>query len=498
MRFAVCLSLAVIANAPARADVIPGMASGTSSDYFSLDSSPVHVDFTQAKSRWKVELNIPRKYIVFANIPRQNPRTPLPDNIATNHINIAFSDPDGEAWNEVVAKRAADLGIAPEFAAKQLRPQQYIVRLNVVTNPNRRAAHQAGIAMHERQRDRYQGLIHYKFISNDIYVGDESDDFESISCFGQLNPIYFCTYTIEISSDIVASASFLDFRLHGGRAYANKRANFLREVVCRFTDECKKSSVRLSRFIGDQKIRVCTKYELPSKEVAIGFSRNITPNMPIYKTRPEWFEEVKDLFWRLRIPSHFSTSRSFDRPDITVAEASGFFLYPQFVPSAPISARLRWELGASAPSEEPPPRECTEYMELSLEEMAERDIQIKLTAPVHRSSEYGSLSTPQQKCAGQTRVPERDFDVFIACKTDSGSVRFWGPDETYPRLSCPIFSSGSGNCTLAYERDGWPVWISFREVRKSDWRTILEGANAFLDKATISRDVIRIQAGRKL
>ena len=77
-------------------------------------------------------------------------------------------------------------------------------------------------------------------------MGAGSDSFEQINCSRQAHPVWFCTYEIDISDGVFAIASFLDFRMHGGRAYANERARVVREVVCRFTER-EPAEVRRSR-----------------------------------------------------------------------------------------------------------------------------------------------------------------------------------------------------------------------------------------------------------
>ncbi|WP_157644305.1 hypothetical protein [Bradyrhizobium sp. WSM2793] len=43
---------------------------------------------------------------------------------------------------------------------------------------------------------------------------------------------------MSITEGVVAQVRFVDFRLFGGRAYANRRLRFVREVVCRYLTRC--------------------------------------------------------------------------------------------------------------------------------------------------------------------------------------------------------------------------------------------------------------------
>ena len=69
-------------------------------------------------------------------------------------------------------------------------------------------------------------------------MGGEGDEFLQAYCYNPLNDVYFCKYNFEIVKDIAADASFLDFRAHGGRDYANRRVRLARQVVCRFIADC--------------------------------------------------------------------------------------------------------------------------------------------------------------------------------------------------------------------------------------------------------------------
>ena len=48
------------------------------------------------------------------------------------------------------------------------------------------------------------------------------------------HPSFFCNYEIILSPDVRATASFIDFRMHGGRDFANERIANIREVLCGF------------------------------------------------------------------------------------------------------------------------------------------------------------------------------------------------------------------------------------------------------------------------
>jgi hypothetical protein len=461
-------------------------------DYFSRDPIPVHVEFSHAATQTTLaKLVAPRSYIVTAPNVRRQGRNPLPDSITTDSITIAFTDPNGQSWNDSVSDHAEKMGLSLEAAAGQLRPQQYIVRLSGVANPNRRNAQHASIASLERQPDRNEGLIHYKSETHDVYAGTPDDGFERIQCQAQMHPNFFCTYTFEISNKLVAEASFLDFRLHGGKSYANERVKFAYDVICKLANACK-NSIKNPVFLGDQKRTVCIKQELPQKEIVIGFSRNITPAMPMYKTHPEWFDEVKHLSWRLDLPEPYRSSAAIDRPEKTVS-VFGTLLYPHMTPLEPIDNQLRQQFSATA-GEAPQPREgaCAELSDLSFEDLYQRSITVELKAPVHRSARFSSV-WKGLKCGDDDqpqliRIPNYDFDVFRACRRAEDIIFSNNEDDTLIR--CPIFRNAQGRCVLNFLHQGWPVSISFRAQYRSEWKNIHDGVAAMLDRMTISRDPI--------
>ena len=157
----------------------------------------------------------------------------------------------------------------------------------------------------------------------------------------------------------------------------------------------------------------------------------------------------------------YSTQAAWDRPDITVSMMASV-LYPQIVPAVAVSTELRWILSASVPNEKPDEGECNEYADLSFQDIGESQLFIQLDAPVHRSAEYGSLTVP--------------------------------PGWMTPRLSCPF----PYNCNLLYYLDGWPVRVSFRAKYRNEWQAIQEAVTSYLDKMTISRDVIRFGSSHSI
>jgi hypothetical protein len=403
-------------------------------EHVSLDPTPLRIDLTSPKAdevgRVVGKLRIPRSYVVLA-ANHGSRKGALPEHVFTPHIEIRFVE-GGDAWNIAVDRKAKSVGRA--MAEKSLRPEEYRVSLRANANPNVRTDRQASIAGYGRfrQPDRYDGLAHFSG-SDETFIGEASDAFESIRCHEHAHQSMFCTYEIDIGDTVSLSAMFLDFRLHGGRAYANQRAGFVREVVCRFTD-CEADEARRRRlaerpFIGDQKRNVCIAREISQKIVTAGRRR-------------------------LLVPAYFSTQDTW-RPE-TGQSLSGSVLFPEMVPAAPIEAELRraW-LTVPVGDEERPafstfPTDvpCLAYAKLSLEDLAQRTLHLRLRSPA---------DDPQTA-------------------------------ESVPALECRRPGASEHFCFMQVRRDGWHVDISFGSKWRSKAESIRERVSSYLDRIALSQD----------
>jgi hypothetical protein len=426
-------------------------------DHFSLDPSPIQVDLTLANRKTAgqnfAKLRVPRSYVVFGN-NYGSLKGPLPEQFATNQIAIRFVD-GGEAWNVAVDRESRSMGRTQ--AEKNLRSGEYRVSLHANANPNSQTDRQADIAGYGnvRQPDRYDGLIHFSGGSQEIYVGEASDSFESISCFRELNPSWFCTYQVDLGDMISASATFLDFRLHGGRAYANLRAQFVRVIVCRSTD-CEADEARRQVDGAPVHRRPETKRVHPAGDCTENCRRG-TRDQRALAFPPA---ATQQTFWRLRVPAYFAAEDAWPRTDAS-RSLSGFMLYPEMVPSDPIQQGLRraW-LTVPVGDEErpafsiaPADTPCLTNAELSLEELAERTIHIRLRPP----ADY-----PQTA-------------------------------QNEPILECGTRPCASPHfCFMEFLRDGWHVDISFRSKWQRDVDRIRDQVNSYLDQITLSRDPVPV------
>jgi hypothetical protein len=249
------------------------------------------------------------------------------------------------------------------------------------------------------------------------------------------------------------------------------------------------------------KLRICIARALPETVVTIGFTPFITVNIPRYNTDKRWFDDVKSLFWRVRFPADATTQQAVDRPEVTI-QLYGMVLYPQMVWGHPVNAELRSLQGRSLHNEPLPKGDCLRYAELSPQEISDGQLFIQIHAPTFgpawqpRPPGGCEAATPVER---MTRTPELDFDRFIACRYEMNSlgmahnvrVRYFGPDETYPPLSCPV-QSEQVNCTMVLSRDGWSFSASFSKRKIGEWRAIADALTTFMEKATVSRDDITV------
>jgi hypothetical protein len=210
--------------------------------FCSLDMTPIRISLVHGvagKANFP-DLVVPRAYVYYVNgfLPGQGP---LPLQLDSDQVELKFVDGTGEAWTVAVAERAGRDCTGTTTAAGRMRAEETMLEIRPSTNPAYADAARrvvTGAAPH-RQDDSFEGLAHYRGVSSySYYVGETSDEFYTVQCEGRLNPVYLCTYSTLITQGVVANVRFVDFRLYGGRAYANRRLRFAREVVCRYLTRC--------------------------------------------------------------------------------------------------------------------------------------------------------------------------------------------------------------------------------------------------------------------
>ncbi|SCC81399.1 hypothetical protein [Saliniramus fredricksonii] len=231
--FHALVAFAVLAIAPANADTVPGFVAGDNR-HLSFDPSPVTVLFRYSDG--VRELRIPRQYIVIASGDFSSRDGPIPDQIDTHAVTLAIAYPDGEAWTIATRDYIREHGTSARMVGAEMRYEfnKVVVRRSGPVDYRTRS-----YGSERAERDAETGLLSFtQGKSNIRFIGDESDYFGDIDCSQALNPRWLCDYRAHITHNIAITASFVDFRLHGGREFANQRMRFIRETVCTFTSEC--------------------------------------------------------------------------------------------------------------------------------------------------------------------------------------------------------------------------------------------------------------------
>ena len=74
-------------------------------------------------------------------------------------------------------------------------------------------------------------------------------------------------------------------------------------------------------------------------------------------------------------------------------------------------------------------------------------------------------------------------------------IRYFGPDKTYPSLSCPV-QRDPVVCRIGLGRDGWPFSVGLSKDLIREWRAIADATTSFLDKANCIARATRITVAK--
>jgi hypothetical protein len=226
----------------ARADEVPNLGRAEYF-HFSLDTTPIRISLVNdavGKANFP-DLVVPRAYVVFVESAPHSDKGPLPSLLKSDDVQLMFVDGSGEAWSVAVAERARRDGIDRTSAGNRMRAEETVVQIKTSAHADFAEFARANVmrSAPNRQDDSFEGLVHYRGVASySNYIGGSDDEFFSTRCEAKLNPAFLCKYTMSITEGVVAYVSFADFRLYGGRAYANRRLRFVREVVCRYLTRC--------------------------------------------------------------------------------------------------------------------------------------------------------------------------------------------------------------------------------------------------------------------
>lgn len=227
-----------LAGAPALADAVPGMAASPDR-HLSYDPSPVTVRF-QYRDGTR-DLQIPRKYIVFASGGFSSLDGPIPDLIETTAIKIVFTYPDGEAWTVATRDYMREHGVSAHQAAVDMRQQMNIVQLRATNNFfNMDIVRQDYYVKTTEGKIGELGILEYMVGggSQTLFLGSEEQEFLRVRCHNPRNHWWFCKYDARLTDKLVFSADLIDFRIFGGVDFANERIRMIKRKLCSFTETC--------------------------------------------------------------------------------------------------------------------------------------------------------------------------------------------------------------------------------------------------------------------
>lgn len=248
-----CMGLVV-----AHADRIPGSAYAGKAYYFTTSEELVKVNFSVSRKYIGLEERkklsplvvgeIERAYIYFATGYNQNTYKILPDEIWVPQVHLMLTYPDGLPLSQAITKKQKTLQSTGRksskvIAARKLRSSIYTVVLRAISdNANRQFntirnpfAIDRGEKLIGQTSD---GLQHYAAGPKGpmVYLDHEEPILRRINCSKDLersHSQYYCKYQIILSENLLAEASFVDFRFHGGRSFVQKRILRLREILCK-------------------------------------------------------------------------------------------------------------------------------------------------------------------------------------------------------------------------------------------------------------------------
>jgi hypothetical protein len=151
-------------------------------------------------------------------------------------LDIMLIDPEGEPYSLVWTRLREEEGLSYDAANRHLRPLRSNIQLNASTREFTYTSYEAAAPRIDSTMD---GVEEFRYGSRGPYFFRIPDNpsLRIIHCRRDLprsHPSFFCNYHIRLGPGVRAMASFLDFRMHGGRDFANERIENIREVLCGF------------------------------------------------------------------------------------------------------------------------------------------------------------------------------------------------------------------------------------------------------------------------
>lgn len=251
------LALCILPSHQTSADSIPNVFSGPSY-YYSSSLDPITVNFVwpdngHPDSRIRDTITIPRAYIITAGGYSSRPvrlagkYTPksslkgydvLPKTVLTDQIRLYVTYPDGHPYAIALSKWGREKRNSKFMGTRFYRAQSFIARVSYApdagANPTRNntIAYEQGAPLTEGF-----GLLYNANKTLPVYFNVPGEKFFRARCNSQepkIVPRYYCTYAVPLGKNYMADVGFLDFRAHGGRAFADRRIAAFRRAMCRY------------------------------------------------------------------------------------------------------------------------------------------------------------------------------------------------------------------------------------------------------------------------
>jgi hypothetical protein len=250
----VCIACIAPACSDNKIVQVPGTAYSGDQYYFTRDMAPVAVHFirgrggaiqvTTASDEPIVATGeVPRGYIFFASPYDRSTAQSLPNEIWTSNLGLILTVPTGEPYSIAVERVSAERSISQDSAGEELRLSTAVIHVRpalpeFISDPLllrvRRADHRE-----KPYGETEDGMQIYGFSRTGplTHLDTGNPAVRRVGCSTdpeRSHPEYYCDYEIILADDLFAQASFVDFRLHGGRRFARQRVAEIRQTLCQF------------------------------------------------------------------------------------------------------------------------------------------------------------------------------------------------------------------------------------------------------------------------
>lgn len=241
------------------ADKVPRTAFSGKQFYFTKDGDPVRINFSGGQRNIELRKQDPvyahgeieRSYIYFAEGYDQDRFTDLPNEIWTHSLGIFAVYPSLRPYSLAYAELLKKEKIAFESEKRhvEVSPLRYnTIRIEFSTVTD--AAHAKNNYVYnpfltmkriKHIGEVFPGLQFYSWgeHGSQIYLDPENKKLRKIRCSGIVetaSPIGYCDYQIVLSKNLLATATFFDFRLQSDTNYVTERVDKIHAFLCqRFT-----------------------------------------------------------------------------------------------------------------------------------------------------------------------------------------------------------------------------------------------------------------------